>query len=362
MKKYLLIIFVCLLCVGCFNININPEDNSTVKYNPVLSYGDLFSKKDLDYSYDKNKVTKYTVTSNKDINITNEGIYQISGTANDVMISVDADSSDKVILVLKDLKITNKSIACINVLNADKVFLLLEGKNKLIVSDNFNDKKVDSVIYSKDDLTIYGEGSLSVESPFDGIVSKDDLKITSGTLNITSGKDAIKGNNSISITKSTINIDAKNDGLHSEYSKDKTVGNIYINDSTINIKCVDDAIHATSVIQVDSGTINLEGREGFEGTYVQLNKGTINIKANDDGINGARQSDKYSATIEINGGIINISVDSDTADGIDSNGDIYINGGVINIKAKQAFDYDGEAIYKGGTILVNDKVINNIIK
>ncbi len=362
MKKYLLIILLCFLCVGCFNIHINPDDNSTVKYNPVLSYDDLFSKKDLDYSYDKNKIIKYTVTNNKDIKITNDGIYQISGTANEVMISVDANNSDKVILILKDLKITNKNISCINVINADKVFLLLEGKNKLVVSDSFIDKKIDAVIYSKDDLTIYGNGSLSIESTFDGIVSKDDLRITSGTLNIVSSKDAIKANNSIGITKSTINIEAKNDGIHSEYSKDKTVGNIYINDSTINVDCVDDAIHATSVIQVDSGIINLKGREGFEGTYVQLNNGTINIDANDDGINGARQSDKYSATIEINGGTINISVDSDTADGIDSNGDIYINGGTINISAKQAFDYDGEAIYKDGTIIVNDKIINNIIK
>ena len=40
-------------------------------------------------------------------------------------------------------------------------------------------------------------------------------------------------------------------------------------------------------------------------------------------------------------------------DAIDSNGDLYINGGTLNITAQSAFDYDGNAIKNGGTIIVN---------
>ena len=40
-------------------------------------------------------------------------------------------------------------------------------------------------------------------------------------------------------------------------------------------------------------------------------------------------------------------------DAIDSNGNLYINGGTINITAQSPFDYDGEAKYSGGTLIVN---------
>ncbi len=40
-------------------------------------------------------------------------------------------------------------------------------------------------------------------------------------------------------------------------------------------------------------------------------------------------------------------------DAIDSNGDLYINGGTLNITAQSPFDYDGQANYTGGTMIVN---------
>ena len=47
-------------------------------------------------------------------------------------------------------------------------------------------------------------------------------------------------------------------------------------------------------------------------------------------------------------------------DGIDSNGNLYINGGTIDITASSPFDYDGEAKYTGGTIIVNGVETNTI--
>ena len=47
-------------------------------------------------------------------------------------------------------------------------------------------------------------------------------------------------------------------------------------------------------------------------------------------------------------------------DGIDANGNIYINGGTISITANSAFDYDGTAEKKGGTIIVNGSELNTI--
>ena len=51
---------------------------------------------------------------------------------------------------------------------------------------------------------------------------------------------------------------------------------------------------------------------------------------------------------------------SGDTDGIDSNGNLYINGGIIDITANSPFDYDGEAKYNGGTIIVNGTETNTI--
>ena len=47
-------------------------------------------------------------------------------------------------------------------------------------------------------------------------------------------------------------------------------------------------------------------------------------------------------------------------DAIDSNGYIYVSGGTINITAQSAFDYDQDAKYIGGTIILNGEEINKI--
>ena len=40
------------------------------------------------------------------------------------------------------------------------------------------------VIFSKDDITLNGKGTLTIKSAAHGIVSKDDLKVTGGTLRV----------------------------------------------------------------------------------------------------------------------------------------------------------------------------------
>ena len=72
------------------------------------------------------------------------------------------------------------------------------------------------------------------------------------------------------------------------------------------------------------------------------------------------KSTNYSVTVEINGGTITIVMGQGDTDGIDSNGNIYITGGAINITGQSAFDYDGEAKYTGGTVIVNGEKITTI--
>lgn len=349
---------------GCGNnTNTTNTSLSNVSNETILSKSDIFTSRDLEQIVDTSEATNYTVSDNTNITITEEGTYVISGYADNVTIIVDATDEDKIDLVLDNLTIENASTPCIYVENADKVFISLVENSSLIVTGSFTSDgtaNTDAVIFSKDDLVIKGTGTLVINSTDNGITSKDDLKITGGTINITSSNDALEANNAIAIAAGNITINSKKDGLHAEYDEDTSKGYIYISGGNLNVTASDDAIHATTTLVIDGGTIDLNAREGLEATYVQINDGVINISASDDAINAGAKSNSYTPTIEINGGDLTITMGQGDTDAIDSNGNLYINGGTINIIAQCPFDYDLEAKYTGGTIIVNGKETNTI--
>ena len=363
-NKMIIVILLIVIMISFTGCSFSKTKTSTVvSENGLLNSSDIFTDKDLEQLIDTTNATKYTVSDGENINITKEGVYVISGSAENVSITIDVDDTSKVWLVLSDLTIKNESTPCIYIKNADKVFANLVGTNNLSVSDEFttdDDTNTDAVIFSKDDLTINGTGTLQISSTNNGITSKDDLKITGGEINITCSEDAIEANNSIAIDDGNITINSKKDGLHAEYSEDNNVGYIYISGGTLNINASDDAIHATTIVQIDDGNITTNSHEGIEGTYIQINNGNINISASDDAMNAGNKSSKYTTTIEINGGTINIDMGQGDTDAIDSNGNLYISGGTININAQSPFDYDGEGKLNGGEVTVNGSKINEL--
>ncbi|MBR1812910.1 MAG: carbohydrate-binding domain-containing protein [Lachnospiraceae bacterium] len=330
----------------------------------ALDATDFFSKRDLRQTADLSEATYYTITDGQTITITAEGVYVLTGSAENAQIIVEAGDEDKVQLVLDGLTITNDSTPCIYVKSADKVFITTtESENNLTVTGNFTadgDTNTDAVIFSKDDLVLNGLGTVNISSTDNGITCKDDLKVTGGTWNITCASDAMEANDSIRIADGTINISSKKDGLHCENDEDDTVGYVYICGGTLNVNAKDDGIHAETVLQIDDGDITVSAAEGLEGTYVQVNGGDVTISATDDGINGARKSSAYTATIEVNGGYITIAMGQGDTDAVDANGYIYVNGGTLDITGQSAFDYDMGAQYNGGTIIVNGTVTNTI--
>ena len=326
----------------------------------------MFSTRDRTQTADTSEAKTITVADGKTIEITDEGVYVISGTAKNCTIKVNADKEAKVQLVLDGVNITNDSTPAIYVVSADKCFVTTTNStNTLTVTGTFTadgDTNTDAVIYSKDDIVLNGVGTLNISSTANGISGKDDLKITGGTYNITSTEDAIEANDSIRICDGTFNISTSKDGLHSENDEDDTKGYIYIAGGSFTITAASDAIQGTTAVQIDGGTMELTAAEGIEATYVQINDGTINISASDDGINGAQKSKSYSTpTVEISGGDITIIMGQGDTDAIDSNGNIIVNGGTIDITAQMSsFDCDGTAEYNGGTIIINGSQVDSI--
>lgn len=337
---------------------------ANVTSDGAIDASELFTDRDLRQTADLSDAVSYTVSDGEDIEITEEGVYVISGSAKNVTITVDTDDQSKVQIVLDGISITNDDFPCIYVKSADKVFVTTtDSDNYLAVTGTFaadGDTNTDGVIFSKDDLVLNGVGTLTIESSDNGVVCKDDLKITGGTISIDCEKHGLEAHDSIAIADGSITIMTPDDGLHAEDNDDDTVGYIYICGGTLDIQAGDDAIHATTIVQVDGGDITIQGAEGIEGTYVQINGGEIYISASDDGINAGRKSNSYTVCIEINGGYITVVMGAGDTDGIDSNGNLYVNGGTVDVKAQSPFDYDGVAEYNGGTIIVNGSETNQI--
>jgi uncharacterized protein YcfL len=290
-KKYVAITTItAALLTGCGSNQSSGTTTATSFSTSQVVVDKEFSDRDLDSSYDDSTAVHITlngssietdsesgVTIDKNtLTITKEGTYVISGTLDNGNIIVEADDTAKVQIVLNGVTITSSDYAPIYVKTADKVFITLAENTKNSLTDGStyvqtDDTSVDGVIFSKADLTLNGQGTLTITGNYKhGIASKDDLIITSGTYNITSVKDGLNGKDAVKIKDGTITISVTDgNGIQSKNGDDTTKGYVYIGGGTVNIK---------------------NSREGIEGTAIVIEDGTIDIVANDDGLNATSGS------------------------------------------------------------------------
>ncbi len=355
--------FVLSAIMAILMITLSVSVGSAESATPIYTADEQFTDRDMEQTADLSEAVYYSVSSGQDITITSAGVYVLSGEASNVTVYVEAGKDDKVQLVLDGVSVTNESFPVIYVKSADKVFVTTSADSTLSVTGTFvsdGNTNTDGVIFSKADLTLNGTATLTVSSTDNGIVGKDDLKITGGTYVINAASKAIEANDSIRIANVVLYLTAGTDGLHVENDEDASKGYIYIGGGSLTITAGDDAIHATTVVQMDGGTIAITAAEGIEATYIQFNAGTISIQASDDGVNAAYKSSAYTPTVEINGGEITVSMGAGDTDGIDSNGNIIVNGGTVSVTGNSTFDFDGTAQYNGGTIIINGQQASSI--
>lgn len=318
--------------------------------------GDMFSENDLNADWSTFDACEISLSDdgstvkgngayvyNGDIYIVYAGKYILSGELGDGNIIINADRNDKIWLMLNGISIQCSHDAALRIEEADKVFLTLGDKtvNTISTGSEYSadliSAGVDGAIYSRDDLTINGSGTLNITTEYGhGIVVNDDLVIAGGNITIDSVQDGLHANDSIRIKDANLGISAGDDGI--------TVSN-------------DDEM---AFLYIESGSIDIFScYEGLEAIDITIAGGTINIAPTDDGIN-ANGSGK-NAVIRITGGDITIvNANGKDADGIDSNKDIYISGGklfisVVGNGSNSAIDYGtengGVCEISGGTVL-----------
>ncbi len=336
---------------------------------------------------------------NGDVFILSDGTYKVSGKLDDGRIVVEAQQSSDITVVFDGVDIYCSDDAALRINQADKVKLeLADGsKNTLESGSEYSEEALadgsGGAIFSHDDLTIKGKGTLDIKAAY---------------------KHGIDANDSLKIKNSALTVTAAADGLHAN-------DEIVINNADITVFAKDDAISCDGSFEMKSGRLFLDGcYEGIEALTVEIDDGDITIYPTDDGINanGARSGgfdkrdyseindfpappdgmqpqkrpegedgmqppqkpeqdngmqppgmgkmpdkgeqvisdDDVETWIHINGGNITIiNENAQDADGLDSNGDIVITGGVIRISlpgggTNNAIDYGSES---GGTCTIS---------
>ncbi len=316
----------------------------------------MFTQNDLSSDWDTSGATKITLSdegstvagngayvNGGEVHIIYAGKYLLSGNLSDGSVIIEADGDDKIWLMFDGVTLHCEDSAALLVEQAEKVFITLKDgtENTLSSGSDFSEEAVsagiDGTIYSRDDLTVNGEGALNITADYrHGIVCNDDLTITGGTITVTTAQDAIHANDSVRIKDADLTLNAGDDGI--------TASN-------------DDE---TSFIYIESGNISIPScYEGLEAVQITIAGGTIDINPTDDGINA--NGYQGNSVINITGGEITVlNENGRDSDGIDSNKDIYISGGKLFVSVGESggscaidcgSEYGGKCEISGGTVV-----------
>lgn len=389
MKKFRIQILAILMASSMILSACSSSDNTSNANDTTseidmslktVSLGDSFSQTEDTSSNESQTTDIIDITLNKDtilcdssnvsidgstLTITSGGSYSISGTLEDGQIIVDCSDSDKVNIILNGVDISCSSTSPIYVNNADKTIITLADSSDNTITDSRNAKTDDdtdkdisgSAIYSKDDLTINGNGNLTLTGNYNnGIVCKNDLKLSGGNITVKALNNGIKGSDSVTIKNDvSIDISCDGDGIKTDYdtTSNKDKGYIYIESGNITIKSIGDCLKADTYITIDNGTFDLTSNGGYTNETSHNNDmggmtPPSDFNPNQDGdmtppsdFNSNQDNQNSSDT----------SSDSETtlkSKNISADGDITINSGTFNLNASN------DCIHSNANITIND--------
>ena len=277
MKKrglFALFLSFALLLTGCTSDRSGDAENAA---ETGANSADMFTDRDFEIGYDESESIAVWLSgsgascdsgavqiSGSTVTITDEGTYILSGTLDDGMVVVDAERTDKLQLVLDGVDIHSETSAALYIRQADKVFLTLAADSVNTLSNGgqftaIDENNIDAVIFSKDDLTLNGNGSLTIASPAGhGVVSKDDLVLTGGAYDITAASHGLSGKDSVRIAAGSFTIVSGKDGVHAENADDSSLGFLYIAGGAFEITAAGDGMSAGSDAQIENGAFSIQ--------------------------------------------------------------------------------------------------------
>lgn len=368
MKKHsllYLLLATALLISGCSNrgnvIDV-VADSTTSNTSVQINSSDIFSDRDYEVGFDESKSAIITLNGDSaecssnavqingtTVTIIDEGTYILSGTLNDGMIIVNSEKTDKTQLVLNGVTIHSETSAPIYILQSDKVFITMapDSVNTLSNGGTFtaiDENNIDAVIFSKEDITLNGSGTLTITSPAGhGIVSKDSLTITSGTYDISSASHALAGKDDVCIANAAFTITSGKDGIHAENADDASKGFVYIESGTFEINAEGDGISASAHMQIQGGSFDIITGGGSVNAAKQTSDSWGNFMGGGRHPDGNRDHGSKGNTTSTE-----TTDDSTSIKGIKTAGDLVINGGTFTIDSADDAVHSNTNITVGG--------------
>lgn len=262
MKKILTYIVALSMLIPALTACAEEVTQST-EVTAYAAFEAEYTNRDCDPSYDESSAKLMNLSGGGQININKEGVYILTGEVNDGSIVIDAPETDKIQIVLRNASITSSDGPAIYAKQCDKLFITLEGTNTIADSTIYTlaegEDEPDAAIFTKNDVTFNGSGSLSVTGNYKhGIASKDDVKITGGAISVNSVEDGLKGRDSVLIKDGMLNITAGTDGIQSNNNSGEDKGRISVDGGSVAIVCGNDGIQAESILQVNGGTVDIK--------------------------------------------------------------------------------------------------------
>lgn len=347
-KKILPLLLTALVALSACGADETTTTTSTTEITQTSTSSEMFTERDLEIGYDEENSAHVTLTgdsatsdsdavliSESTVTITEEGTYILSGTLTDGMIVVSAQDTDKIQLVLDNVNITNSTSAAIYVIEADKVFITTAANSENTLTNGgeyvaIDENNIDAVIFSKSDLTLNGAGTLTILAEAGhGVVSKDDLVLTSGTYVIDSANQGLSGKDSVRIASGTYTITSGKDGIHAENTEDSDLGFLYILGGNFTITAQGDGLSASAYVLIEGGTYAITTGEG-----------SASVPLTTDTLNAAPMRDYQTQTTT--------QEDTTSQKGIKADGTITITSGTF------AIDTVDDSIHAGGDFLISD--------
>ena len=325
----------------------------------------LYKNRDVDETWnigDAQLIDLNTVQDSSEIRITEKGDYVLSGTLNGQIV-IEAQEDAKVRLILNGVSITGLQGPAIYEKQADKLIVTLAEGTENTLTDGpvltDADDTIGAALYTEDDLSINGSGSLTVNgTQKHGIQSKADLIIANGSIAVNAVLDGIRSRNSVLVLDGEISVIAGGDGIASTRTDADGKGWIILAGGTVTIRTGDGAgaarvsansrdgewgrrddwgsasntadsgvsqkaVKAATDLTVLDGTFSLNcADDGLHGVNVTVSGGTFVIQSGDD----AMHADK---AMTVNGGNIDITQCYEGLEGED----VTVSGGTIRIIA-----------------------------
>lgn len=337
------------------------------------------------------------VVSDTTLTIRSEGTYVVSGSLTDGQIIVDAGKDDVVRLVLNGAELYCNTSAPLYAKQAEKLIVSLPDGTKNVLSDasayryeTEDTSEPDAALFSKDDLTINGGGTLTVNANYDnGIKSKDDLRVIGATLDVTAINNAIVGRDGVAVKYGSFTLTSGADGIKANNDTDTDKGLIEIEDGIFRITAAQDGIQAETTLSIFGGEFEIEtgggaaraparqntpmggfgGRGGMgipdgqtppelpqEGQPPDSISDKPNFAPPDMTADNAETEEESKKALKA-GSALNIYSGKITADSYDdtihSNGNVTVSGGILSLQTgDDGIHADAEVFIKNGTILI----------